>query len=860
MDKISMKAERIVIALFLAALLAVGSSVYYGYTNYAEGENSATIARRAHRVIDTVYKIQVKILEVKNASDEYVQSHNPYYSKITSQYAANLNSSVQHLLDSSKGNTAILQKANELQTQLASMEKNMPGIDSLHLISSEIIPIRQLEDNNELSANLTSEILFKTNQIVNEATHSLDVWRSSVSTSRRNNIEDTYYTAGAALLFIIIILLGLNNDIKKRRQAEATIRQSEKRLRQVIEEVGDVIYTADHTGRFTFINPRLEALTGYSNIELMGTDTQLLVHPDWQERARKFYLHQFKHRIYETRYEFPIVTKQGETKWVEQNVVMVNHGKIIQSFQCVVRDITQRKNTEEEIGRTNQFLDSILENIPDMIFIKDGKDLRFMRINKAGEKLLGYLQEDMIGKNDYDFFPKEQADFFTNKDKETLKNSKGIDIMEEVINTAHGTRWLHTKKIPVYDAAGVPLYLLGISEDITERKKTEDTIIELNKNLERYVTELKESERFYRAIAHNFPDGTISVLDQNMNYVFIDGLELTLEGLKPEDLLGTPFLNRFPEEIRTGVKNNLTQIFNGGNATFEVPLSGNYYIMHGAPLESSGGTIKEILLVKQNITKLKQAEDNMKAALEKEKLINELKSRFVSLASHEFRTPLSTILSSTELIGEYIEHVGKNPALIKDKNIHHLNRIKLSIQNMVNILNSFLSLDQLEQGKTVTTPITFDVKELSKELIDEVHEKLKSGQKIKYSHSGDTTVYTDRLILGNVMLNLLTNAIKYSPENTIINYTTKTSKNGLEFIIEDHGIGIPETEQANLFERFFRASNTLNIEGTGLGLSIVKKYIDLLDGRISFTSRENEGSIFKVFVSNAKPNATDSTN
>ena len=242
--------------------------------------------------------------------------------------------------------------------------------------------------------------------------------------------------------------------------------------------------------------------------------------------------------------------------------------------------------------------------------------------------------------------------------------------------------------------------------------------------------------------------------------------------------------------------------------------------------------VTEILLVKQNINKLKLAEENMKAALDKEKLINELKSRFVSLASHEFRTPLSTILSSTELIGEYIEHEGPNPALLKDKNIQHLKRIKSAIQNMVNILNNFLSLDQLEQGKTLTNPMQFDMRKFSEEMVDELQGILKKGQK-----------YMDKSILANVTSNLLTNALKYSPENSNINFTTYVSTNGLEFTVEDHGIGIPQTEQANLFERFFRAKNTLNIEGTGLGLSIVKKYIDLLNGHISFTSRENEGSI-----------------
>jgi signal transduction histidine kinase len=199
-----------------------------------------------------------------------------------------------------------------------------------------------------------------------------------------------------------------------------------------------------------------------------------------------------------------------------------------------------------------------------------------------------------------------------------------------------------------------------------------------------------------------------------------------------------------------------------------------------------------------------------------------------------------------------MDHEGQTTAFVKDKKIRHLNRIKSAIQNMVTTLNNFLSLDQLELGKVSTAPESFNIQKFSEEIIDKLSEKLKPGQKIDYVHSSAVSmVYMDKAILGNVLLNLLTNAIKYSPENSVVNYATHVNATGLEFTVEDHGIGIPEGEQANLFERFFRAKNTLNIEGTGLGLSIVKKYVDLLNGHISFISHENEGSIFKIFVINA---------
>ena len=538
-----------------------------------------------------------------------------------------------------KDNPAEENRVTELASLVSNMERSMPGVDSMNHDLSELQPALRLPDRTETAEMSINKILSEADVIINEEYHLMSIRREASMQAQLKTVRLNYLFAGIGVVFVIIILLVFNRSIMRRRNAETTIRENEEKLRLMVEEIADVIFSCDYLGRFTFINTRLESLTGYTIDELLGKHFTYVIHPDWKDRVNEFFKNQFENRIYQTRYEFPIITKPGAIKWVEDNVVLITRGKMVQSFQCVVRDITQRKNAEEEIRRTNKFLDSVLENIPNMIFIKDANDLRFLRFNKAGEELLGFLQEDMLGKNDYDFFPKEQADFFTQKDKQVLLSHKGIDIMEEPIQTSRGMRWLHTKKIPVSDTEGKPLYLLGISEDITERKKTEDTIIELNKNLARYVAELEESQRFYKTIAHNFPDGTISVLDRNLNYIFVDGRELKLEGLNALELLGRSYLDRFPPEIRNEIKSNIMDIFKGNNATFEVSLSGQFYVLHGAPLETTSGIINEILLVKQNITKLKEAEENMRTALEKEKLINELKSRFVTLASHEFRTP-----------------------------------------------------------------------------------------------------------------------------------------------------------------------------------------------------------------------------
>ncbi|PCJ27630.1 MAG: hypothetical protein COA97_03150 [Flavobacteriales bacterium] len=253
------------------------------------------------------------------------------------------------------------------------------------------------------------------------------------------------------------------------------------------------------------------------------------------------------------------------------------------------------------------------------------------------------------------------------------------------------------------------------------------------------------------------------------------------------------------------------------------------------------------MVIEKNITDSKLVEQELAKNLEKERDLNELKSRFVSMASHEFRTPLSTILSSATLAGKYEKKEQQ------DKREKHLNRIKSSVKNLTSILNDFLSIDKLEDGKIQITESEFLLSELFLEANDEMSFFLKNGQNITFQNNiiDNQIVITDRNILKNILINLLSNASKYSAEGEEIVLDLAIVDKGIQVDIIDKGIGIPEKEQAKIFNsRFFRAGNVTNIEGTGLGLTIVKKYLSLIDGDISFKSKEQVGTTFSIIIPN----------
>ncbi len=314
--------------------------------------------------------------------------------------------------------------------------------------------------------------------------------------------------------------VGTITDITDRKQAEAEM----VKLSGVVEQTADSVVITDRDGIIQYVNPAYEKITGYTREEALGKKASII----------KSGMHDapFYQRLWDTisrgevfRERLTNRRKNGTLYYEEKTITPLKNEKgDITHFVSTGKDITAHMLADNENRRMQIFLNSVVENLPNMLFVKDAKDLRFVRFNKAAEELLGYSRDEMLGKNDYDFFTKEEADFFTAKDKQVLNGDRIHDIPEEPIHTRHkGVRLLHTQKIPILDEAGKPLYLLGISEDITERKRVEEALA------------LSAAEWTY---SMDFIEDAMYLIDTDDRVVRANKAFYQLTGLSPDQTIG----------------------------------------------------------------------------------------------------------------------------------------------------------------------------------------------------------------------------------------------------------------------------------------------------------------------------------
>lgn len=473
--------------------------------------------------------------------------------------------------------------------------------------------------------------------------------------------------------------------------------------------------------------------------------------------------------------------------------------------------------------------------------------------NPRALSLTGYAADEMAGVPMANMVAADQWQDFQNLMLQVFKGkmSDSAEKFESVFRKRAGENI--PVEVSIYDhihSDGEPLALISFI-DISKRKAAQ---------LQAFARqELLEKTFMHTPVA-------IAVFDKQMHYITVSGQFIKDYGLEPNrNIIGLSHYDVFPEIPERWKKIHKRclagETLGSDEDTFTRSDGGIDWIRWKiCPWFKAKNVIGGIILISEVITDKKnteleliklnaELEDRVKSrtrevveALEREKTVNELKSRFVSMASHEFRTPLSALLSSANLLEKYVK---PQPG---SKEIKHFSRIKSSVSHLTEILNDFLSLDKLESGKYHSHPKLINLREIALSVIDEMNPMLKKGQQIWFTCTGADEVVQDEKMMRNILYNLLSNAVKYSGEGKKIDLIKDNSDHELIITVKDSGIGIPLNEQQHMFTRLFRAKNAMNISGTGLGLNIVKRYVDLIGGTIDFESEPGEGTIFRIHI------------
>ncbi|BAY19069.1 two-component sensor histidine kinase [Anabaenopsis circularis NIES-21] len=620
---------------------------------------------------------------------------------------------------------------------------------------------------------------------------------------------------------------GLSTDITDRKLAEESL----TRFHKAIESTSDAICMTDGTGKVTYVNSGFTEIYGYTLEEYLAAGGAISI---FKYQAELNTVLTIIGNGDSWRGEVTMQARNGRLLqvYLRANAMKDATGRII-GLVAIHTDITPRKQAEEGL----RLRDRAIAASSNGIIIADASipNGPIIYVNPAFEHMTGYSAAEVIGTS---FRLFQRADIEQSGLQElNAAMQAGRDCTVTLRNyRKNGSLWWNELNIsPVYDTEGILTHYIGIQTDITERKQTETALLVSQQRLQ-YLLSSSPAVIYTSKVGEDF--GT----------TFVSNNISTITGYQPQDFTEDSSFwahHIHPEDV-LNVFAELSQILQQDYYSLEYRFlhkNGTYRWVsdQGKLVRDDTGNPVEMVGYLADITQRKQLEQELRIALEKEKELNELKSRFVSMTSHEFRTPLSTILSSSELLEHY------RYKWTEEKQITHLHRIQAAVKRINEMLNDVLVIGKAEAGKLEYRPTAFDLVAYCTHIIEEAQLNQNNRCCIYFSSQySSISCCMDEKLLGHILHNLLSNAIKYSPEGSTVKLTLACEHGQAILEIQDRGIGIPPEDLPHLFESFHRAKNVGNILGTGLGLAIVKKCIDIHQGIITVTSSLGVGTTFTV--------------
>lgn len=611
----------------------------------------------------------------------------------------------------------------------------------------------------------------------------------------------------------------------------------------LLETVFEGVIIVDNHQKIMEVNASAEFIFGYAKNEILGKDLKLLIpsnyHTNYVSYFEKFNQKGKRGKMGEQT-DFYALKKDGTIFPVEIELnSFSNYNKTF--VMALIKDISEKKEIEKNLMLRTKALQSASNGIIITDALKHDNPIIYF--NSAFQKLTGYSDAEILNHN-CRFLQGNDTDQEPLKClREAIKKGESCQATIRNYKKDGSMFWNDLYVFPITNSNGIVTNFISVQNDVTLRIKAEAERNHLATIFDESLNEI-----------HVFDVDTLKFI--NVNYGARKNLGYTMKELinmTPIDI--TPYKNE--TEIRSVIddlfKKNIEKI---EVETKQIRKNGTSYpVETHLQLSKLGGKdvflaiILDITERKNYTTKLEneveERTQQLEIALSKEKELNLLKTSFLSLVSHEFKTPLSGILTSSQLIGKYKLTQQQNK---RDK---HLQTIIDKVHFLNNIVSDFLSVEKLETGKVNYKFNHFKLSKVVNEVVYNSNMLLKEGQQIKYPENIDEiSLYQDEKIIQLIFSNLLHNAIKYSSEGTAIKLYLEQNDVFTTFTIEDEGIGIPEKDQINVFDRYFRAGNVINIQGTGVGLNIAKNHLENLGGSMSFKSVENEGTTFTVTIPN----------
>ena len=630
----------------------------------------------------------------------------------------------------------------------------------------------------------------------------------------------------------------VHNSLALYGQLETSTESALVRLASFPELLSNPILEIDLSGAITYLNPAASAQFPDIRETKLGHPILAGIVSIVQNGTEKFFVREVE------------VAK----KVFEQSVHYIAESDLIRSY---VIDVTQRKLTEIALRSSEAQNRALLNAIPDLILRITSSGTYLDYIPAKNSEMLASSSQ-MLGKNEYEVMPHQVAQQRMHYVELALSTNQP-QIFEYKL-PIQGEIRVEEARIVVSGKDEV----LAIVRDITERKQVEALLQQAHDELEIRVAQrtaqlsqaneqlrqeisdrtkaeeaLRSSIATNRALLNAIPDSMFRISSGGtfVNYKATKNNKLPLPD---DDILGKTLYQVLPPNVAQPFMQAVEQVL----ATRNIQIFEYQLLVERNLLDYEARIVvsaeNEVMAIVRDITERKRAEADIRNALEKEKELNELKSRFVSMTSHEFRTPLTTILSSAELLQDF------GNIWDEEKKLKHFLRIQTSVTHMTGLLNDVLLIGKAEAGKLEFKPTPLDLISFCRELTEEM-ELAAENHTIIFCSGGDcTNACMDEKLLRHILSNLLSNAIKYSPSGGTVKLELIGEQKTVMFHIQDRGIGIPQADLIQLFDSFHRASNVGTISGTGLGLAIVKKAVDLHNGQIFVKSEVGVGTTFTV--------------